>query len=197
MFLDQRFPTSISYGAVGGPGYSTNIITLSSGVEGRNQNWSTARCAYNAAKGCSTDQDKKDLIAFFRIAKGKANTFRWKDWSDYTASGVEGVFDHISGATYQFQKEYVLGSDSELRDIFLPIDVIIHAGATLLTETTNYTYDRTTGILTLVGSPGTPTVWTGSFDVLARFDTDTLQLVGEDFDYFKTQNIPIIEVRPS
>ena len=39
MFLNIRLPDDISYGAVGGPEFSTNITTLNNGCEHRNITW--------------------------------------------------------------------------------------------------------------------------------------------------------------
>ncbi|RYE16938.1 MAG: TIGR02217 family protein, partial [Sphingobacteriaceae bacterium] len=46
-FKEIRFPEDISYGSSGGPGYSTDIITVNSGAEQRNINWNQARSKYN------------------------------------------------------------------------------------------------------------------------------------------------------
>lgn len=193
-FLNFRFPTGISYGAVGGPGYSTTIAALNSGLESRNQNWSNSKCAYNAARGCNTDEDREALIAFFRIAKGKANSFRWKDWTDHTCKVGSGVFTLISGANYQFRKHYAHSAGSEDRIIALPISPVVKDGATTLVDGVNYTIAYPSGIITTSGG-ATPTSWSGEFDVLCRFDTDSLQLVAEDLDYFKSQTISVVETR--
>lgn len=195
-FLDIRFPTSISYGAVGGPGYSTDVVTLNSGFENRNQNWSAARCSYDAAKGCKTDQDRIDLIAFFRIAKGKMHSFRWKDWSDFEVLAGEGVLTALGGGTFQLAKQYTNSAGTETRPITLPLNAVVKQGSATLVLNTHYTLNLTTGVLTIIGSPTpAPDSWTGQFDVPVRFDTDTLRLVAEEVEYFKSQNISIVEVR--
>ena len=50
-FLDIQLPTDISYGAVGGPEFSTNINITKGKVESRNFNWSSPRHKYNIAYG--------------------------------------------------------------------------------------------------------------------------------------------------
>jgi uncharacterized protein (TIGR02217 family) len=42
-FHEVQFPPDISYGASGGPGYRTTVITTVSGHERRNSNWTAAR----------------------------------------------------------------------------------------------------------------------------------------------------------
>jgi uncharacterized protein (TIGR02217 family) len=195
-FLDIRFPVNIAYGAVGGPGYSTDVVTLNSGFENRNQNWSVARCMYDAAKGCKTDQDRIDLIKFFRVAKGKMHSFRWRDFSDYEVLTGEGTLTALGGGTFQLVKQYTNGAGTENRTITLPVNAVVKQGSTTLVLNTHYTLSLTTGVLTIIGSPTpAPDSWTGEFDVPARFDTDQLRLVIEDLEYFKSQNIPIVEVR--
>jgi uncharacterized protein (TIGR02217 family) len=195
-FLDIRFPVNIAYGAVGGPGYSTDVVTLNSGFENRNQNWSVARCMYDAAKGCKTDQDRIDLIKFFRVAKGKMHSFRWRDFSDYEVLTGEGTLTALGGGTFQLVKQYTNAAGTENRTITLPVNAVVKQGSTTLVLNTHYTLSLTTGVLTIIGSPTpAPDSWTGEFDVPARFDTDQLRLVIEDLEYFKSQNIPIVEVR--
>lgn len=195
-FKNIRFPTGISYGAVGGPRWSTDVVIKNSGHESRNQNWADARCEYDVAKGCKTETDRRALIAFFRVCKGKAHSFKFKDWSDFEVITGEGVLTQLSATTYQLVKRYTTDDASTYdRYITLPYDVIVKQGSTTLTGA-NYSLDATTGILTILGSPTpAPTSWTGSFDVPVRFDTDRLGLVAEDIDYFKSQNIPVVEVR--
>jgi len=44
-FIEERFPADISYGMSGGPSFSTDIVTLASGKEHRNVNWSVPKGA--------------------------------------------------------------------------------------------------------------------------------------------------------
>ena len=53
-FIEIQFPTDISYGAAGGPIYSTDVVTMFSGHEQRNSNWKNARGKYNIAYGINT-----------------------------------------------------------------------------------------------------------------------------------------------
>ena len=84
-FHEVRFPPDISYGAVGGPGWSTSIVTTVSGHERRNANWSQARGRWNVAHGLKRREQVAELIAFFRARMGRAFGFRFKDWTDYQA----------------------------------------------------------------------------------------------------------------
>ena len=41
-FYEVQFPSSISFGAQGGPGYRTDVVVVSSGAETRNVTWAAA-----------------------------------------------------------------------------------------------------------------------------------------------------------
>lgn len=197
-FLDVRFPTAISYGAVGGPGYSTDVVTLNSGFESRNQNWSVARCWWDVAKGCETPLKVRELITFFRVAKGRTHSFRFRDSSDYQVISGQGILTQLTATTYQLAKFYNNAAGSETRTITLPVDAVIYQGSpeAALTSGIHYTLSLTTGILTILGSPQiTPVSWTGLFDIPARFDTDQIKITHQDLRFFKAQTIPVVEVR--
>ncbi len=84
-FHEVQFPPDISYGASGGPGYSTTVVTTVSGHERRNANWAMARGRWNVAHGLKKREQVAELIAFFRARRGRAYGFRFKDWTDYQA----------------------------------------------------------------------------------------------------------------
>src|SRR5262245_31733078 len=107
MFKDVRFPTSIQYGAVGGPMFATDIVEMDSGHEQRSYRWTEGRCEYEVAQITKTDQMRKDLIAFFRIVRGMTFSFRLKDFTDYTVEAGEGVIGTTSTAgQFQLYKRY-------------------------------------------------------------------------------------------
>ena len=81
-----RFPEDISFGATFGPGYSTDIVSTSSGFEQVNQNWDGSLMGGDVSHGVKTPAQMKTLNTFFRIAKGKANSFRFQDKLDYTVT---------------------------------------------------------------------------------------------------------------
>lgn len=199
-FLESpRFPVGISFGAVGGPGYSTDVVVMGGGAEQRNQNWSAARCAYDVARACKTLAIRDELIAFFRIAKGRANGFRFKDWTDYEVATTEGVLSSLGSGQYQLQKRYTHAGGTEDRDIQKPVSgtaAVYTSGDVLLVAGVDYTIDTTTGIITVQGSPTpAPAKWSGEFDVPVRFDIDRLGLIAEDIEFFRSQSIPLVEIR--
>ena len=82
-FHEVRFPTNISLGSSGGPERRTEIVTLGSGFEERNQRWADSRRRYNAGYGVKTVDDLYRVIEFFEERRGAFHGFRWKDGTDY------------------------------------------------------------------------------------------------------------------
>src|SRR5579885_2818058 len=120
-FIEVQFPTDISYGSSGGPEYSTDIVETLGGYEQRNANWSSARAVYNVAHGVKTQAQLDALIAFFRARGGRADGFRFKDWTDYQASAQNiGTGDGNTKA-FQLVKLYASGSVTATRTIAKPV----------------------------------------------------------------------------
>lgn len=196
-FLETpQFPSDIAYGFEGGPGYSTRIVVVPGGAEKRASWWSHARARWEATHRGKTQTQTDTLIAFFRVMKGRAHGFRFKDHADFDASGAEGVVSLITGSPqnlYQMYKRYTQGALTEDRLIQKPVSgtVAVSGGGT-------YTVDYTTGIITHTAG-GAPTGWTGEFDVPVRFDTDALRIEvierTSDGFLYTWGDIPIVEIR--
>ena len=120
-FHEVRFPPDISYGAVGGPGWSTSIVTTVSGHERRNANWSQARGRWNVAHGLKRREQVAELIAFFRARMGRAYGFRFKDWTDYQALAQTLGTGDGSTRTFQLVKRYASGGEVVTRTIAKPV----------------------------------------------------------------------------
>lgn len=201
-FIDKRLPDCIAFGARFGPEYQTNVVVVNSGHESRNINWAKARLVCNIGYQNKPEADTQALIAWFRSVKGRAHSFRMRDWSDYKADAANGRLRPLAAAnSYQLCKLYDidgLGSPSETRDINKPTggpkfyDAL---GGLILSGT--YTLDTATGVL--VTTDPMPAYWVGEFDVPVRFDTDKLELDVSDRSseglVYSWSSIPLIEVR--
>jgi uncharacterized protein (TIGR02217 family) len=191
MFLDIQFPEAISYGAIGGPGFMTNVVIVNSGNEFRDQVWSLERGSWEVGHAARLPTAYKPLQAFFRIARGRANSFRFKDHSDYTVVSGEGILVAIDATHFQLYKRYTFGAQTFDRKITKPVATPGITGGTLSS------IDLTTGVVTMTS--GTPSAWQGEFDCHARFDTD--QMKAESISrsggllVIGWSSIPIIELR--
>lgn len=153
-----RFPLYASIGAVGGPEYRTDIVTVNSGFEQRNVGWAQARAKYQIEFPL-VNEDKETLIAWFRSVRGAAHGFRMRDWVDYactTSNGRLGLSANGTGASvYQLYKYYSAGTLDEYRKIRKPVSgsVAIYRAGVLQTagaSAGNYAIDTTTGLVTFV-----------------------------------------------
>lgn len=198
-FHEVQFPPDISYGATGGPGYSTGVVTTPSKGEQRTQNWAQSRCSYNVAQGVKNQAQLNALIAFFRNRKGKAFGFRFKDWADFQATGQVCVALAEPPYTYQLQKTYTdRAGYVETRKITKPISgtVKVYGDTVLLLE--GYTVDYAKGQITLAYDLNPyPTVVTADFefDVPVRFDTDEMPVSIDSFSTYSWAGITVIEIR--
>jgi len=188
-FLDHVFPEQISRdGAVGGPGFSTDVVVVSSGDEFRNENWEQFRWRGEVSFHARVPIRIDPLHKHFKWARGRARAFPFKDWQDYIAKPGEGFFI-ASGSDWQMVKRYTDDGETYERIIRLPRN-----GRVTITGTG--TLDYSTGLVT----GGTPTHWQGEFYIPCRYDTDNME--GHIID--KTprgelimgwDSIPLIETR--
>lgn len=193
-FIETRFPDDIAIGAVGGPGFNTDVVSVNSGSDQRKANWQDAKCAYDVSHGIKTQTQLDVLVAFFRVMKGRANAFRFKDWADYkdkmnAASPTAGIFATIDSTHFQMVKRYTTSVTNHDRDITKPV-----SGSVAVVGGVSPSVDYTTGIVTVAS--GTPSSWTGEFDVPCRFDTDQMKISIAHYNAFSWGGIPIVETRP-
>lgn len=203
-----RFPENISLGSSGGPEFNTSIVALNSGHEKRNSNWEFSRLRYNVAFGIRDKADLDDLLVYFNAMGGRRDGFRFKDWHDYkscistdTLTKDDQAFGTGNGSRTQWQliKTYTKGTISQVRNIVKPVNgtILIANNGSLQTETTHYSIDYTTGIITYVTAPtsGHSLTWGGEFDVPCRFDIDYLDVSLDDLIATSAGNVPVIEIR--
>lgn len=166
-FVNERFPDAISFGAIGGLAWNTDIAQANSGIEARNQVWSLPLGKWEVGHNARTADVYKPLRAHFNVMAGRANSFPFKDWTDFTVGASEGVFVMLTATTFQCYKRYTAGSHTFDRKIWLPRSAISVTGGSVASVS------YTTGIVTMTS--GTPTAWTGEFDCLARYDIDQMR----------------------
>lgn len=196
-FAEVQFPPDISYGSSGGPEYATDIVASVSGHEQRNATWSQARARYNVAKGVKSDGQLAALLAFFRARKGRAYGFRFKDWTDYRATGQMLGTGNGSALQFQLVKRYESGGQHELREIRKPVagTAKIYVNGSL--QGGGVSVNAATGVVTFLIAPGEGASITADyeFDVPVRFDTDRLSATLDAYGLHSWLDIPLIEVR--
>jgi len=196
-FHEVQFPPDISYGASGGPGYSTMVVTTVSGHERRNVSWAMARGRWNVAHGLKRREQVADLIAFFRARRGRAYGFRFKDWTDYQALAQSlGVGDDVT-TTFQLVKHYASGGVVETRLIAKPVTGTVKLYRDGVETTSGWSIDTTTGLVTFTTAPAVGVQVTAdfAFDVPVRFDSDQMDVTIETYQLGTWGQIPVVELR--
>jgi uncharacterized protein (TIGR02217 family) len=205
-FDEIQLPLKVGFGTNGGPGFSTDVITIDGGYERRNQNWSQARRRYDARTGVRSVTDGALLASFFHARAGRARGFRLKDWSDYSSS-ADGIsvpaFDNQiigtgDGVKTQFQlvKNYGSGGVTHQRVIKKPVAGSVILGVDDEQVLSGWSVDTITGLVNFATAPQQGQVITVGFlfDVPVRFDTDQLRITAEDSRQVRAE-VPLIEIR--
>ncbi len=210
-FHEVRFPTAIALGSTGGPERRTEVVTLGSGREQRNQRWARSRRRYNAGYGVKTLDDLSEVIAFFEARRGRLHGFRFRDPLDNKSCPPGGTVQPVdqfigvgdgSSAAFQLAKNYGEGSEAYQRDILKPVEdsVSVAVEGIIKVEGLDYTIDHSTGVVTFI--PGRQPqsgeqVHAGfEFDVPVRFDADEIAVNMKTFLAGDIASIPIVEIFP-
>lgn len=220
-----RLPEDIERGAVGGPRFSTTVLELESGFEKRNANWSETRGEWDVGYGllqkfqadpASTKLDLDEIINYFYVVRGRACSFRFKDFSDFEIGIEQGIdlanpqtigFGDDATTLFQAFKRYSFGGFTFDRTItkLVGSTTRVYLDGVLQTLTTHYTLDEDRGQINFVTAPAS-TGGTGpggeevvairsEFDAHVRFDTDSLDVNMAIFNAGSWPSIPLIELR--
>lgn len=203
------FPTDISNGSVGGPVFKTFVQTTQSAYEQRIALWPYGRHYFEVQYGVKTALQGQTLLYFFHSMLGKTYGFRYLDpfdnrscnITDEPAADDQVLIASAAGGetTQQLFKSYVTGGQTTNRPITKPITgtILLEINTVPQVETTNFTVDYTTGIITF-NTPLTATdlVTAGfKFHVPCRFDMDRLPMSLQG-PLISNTRAAVIEIRP-
>ena len=205
-FHEVRFPSDLSFGAVGGPERRTEIVTLANGFEERNTPWAAARRRYDAGLGLRGLDDIETLIAFFEARAGQLHGFRWKDWSDFRSappSLAVAATDQMLGTgdgvrtAFALVKRYASGGHVQERRIAKPVAGSVRVAVDGVEVASGWELDAAAGVVKFAAPPaaGTTVAAGFEFDVPARFDTDRLQISLATFEAGEVPRVPVVEIR--
>lgn len=207
-FHEEQFPTSISFGASGGPERKTDIVTLNNGFEERNAVWAHSRRRYEAGYGVASLDDLSKVTAFFEARMGRLFGFRWKDWSDFKScdpsASIHSTDQNIGTGDgivtgFQLRKAYQSGSETYWRPVkkVVPNRLFVSIDGQLQFEGSDYTADYNNGTLTFSSAPLSGQVVRAGFefDVPVRFVNDNIETNVSSFSSGQIPDIPVIEVR--
>lgn len=222
-FFEAEFPRAISYKAVGGPGWNTTVVDVSSGAEQRNRNWAAVRGKWTASlmTPSSADSNRQAFVdaleTFFLMIGGKADGFRFFDHLSYSASSqVMAVVSTGPPLVLQLQRTYSLAGRTYVRTITKPITaavvdyqgnaladtVVIKSSGGVLRDPSTYDVDYTTGLVTAHSGSLLASSDLASFQyhIPVRLDTDDLQVQVEESaagrPIVSWNSLTLLEVRP-
>ncbi len=193
-FKDMRINRAmLTFDTTGADEFSTIVSTSDSGDETRDQTRDEDLGSWVILFQQRKEFLVKEFRAFFKAAKGRANTWRLQDPDDYIAASGEGVLTVIDATHWQMRKRWTTQGITADNKVVLPVSgtIAISGGGT-------YSVSYTTGIVTKTGGAD-PTGWTGQFDKLCRFDIDKLDRTFQDGSgghlLIKIAPVPIKQVR--
>jgi uncharacterized protein (TIGR02217 family) len=187
-FSTFRLPPDIEEGAQGGPEFSTVIQESVSGQEQRIKVWAKCRARYDVGYSVLNSVDPvgsyQVILHGFYAHNGRFRPFRFKDWSDYTATDTVFGTGDGSDTTFQLAKIYdpslilfaTPGAFTYTREIYLFATLpVIKVNGVTKTSPGDYSISAT-GLVTFVSPPpnGHALTWSGEFDIPVRFDVDYL-----------------------
>ncbi len=191
-FHEVVFPFECATQMTGGPERRTEIVTLVSGFEQRNQRWSDSRRRWNVGSAVRNYADLQVLLSFFEERRGRAYGFRVKDRADFVSAAngtartaVDQTIGVGDGTTAAFQCVKTYGSGGvnpwqrTIRKLVVGTVRVAVNGAEK-TITTHFTADVNTGIVTFTSGniPAIGQIVTAGYEfhVPARFDSDVLDI---------------------
>ncbi len=204
-FDDVQFPLAIGRGATVSPRFSTDVVTTLSGHEKRNSDWADARLEFDAGPGVRSEEELRDLIAFFRARRGAAKAFRFTDPYDHSSNTMidpPTMLDQVIGigdgeeTRFQLIKSYgVGGSEAQQRLITRPesSSLLVAVDGMLAS---NWSLG-TLGEIIFDDPPAIASEVTAGFlfDVPVRFAEDRLDVSAGTFQAGEIPEIRLIEVR--
>lgn len=215
-FHDIQFPTSLSLGSSGGPGYRHQVVSLPTGAEEIVATQSMPRWTFDVAKAVQSFSAATALVKFYLARGGLSNYFRFKYPLDYT-SNADGTTAYAStdqnigtgdGSTLAFQlrKVYSDAAGSVYHTITKPVSGRVAIAVNGVAQTSPgwsypWSVDATTGIVTFTTAPPASESVTAGFeyDFEVRFseEVDTEFLIRHDGWESNDLRVRLIERLPA
>lgn len=195
-FNESRLLDCVAYGSEFGHEYSTRIVRLKSGVERRNAEWSFPLGKYAVIYNNLDAADHAAVIAAHHACMGSLIGFRFKDFSDYTATDNNVGTGTGSPTEYQLRRAYTMGSITQYRPIYKPVeDTVVIKVDGEVDETATVDYE--TGIVAVDAEIGEVITWSGQFDVPVRFASDEIGFAYNNYSGgpILTSNVDLVEIR--
>ncbi|MEM9178952.1 MAG: DUF2460 domain-containing protein [Pseudomonadota bacterium] len=200
-FHEVQFPMPLALGAVGGPQWRTDVVTLASGQEVRNAPWAAGRRHWDVGSAVTDLAQLQSLVAFFEARAGRLHGFRFCDPVDHASSvpGSEISFEDQTlgigdGVTQSFQLQKTQAGVS--RVISKPVIDTVQVGIDGTRIESGWSVDTKTGVIEFDTAPAVDAALTAGFefDCAVRFDSDQIQAVIDAYGAGQIATLSIIEL---
>jgi uncharacterized protein (TIGR02217 family) len=170
MFLEERLPACIRLGASWSENYDVVVTTTAAQSEYRQlvQPFPVRRFRVSYIRG-DADTLYDEIVALYHRAYGRFAGFRVKSLDDFTTNNDvypptatdQTLEVLVAGASYQLQKQYGTGAPAlsigyPVRTLFKPVAGTVKLSIGGVTQTTGWTVDTTTGIITMSANKTKP-----------------------------------------
>ena len=194
MFYDIVFPESISIKSSYIIEYNTIINKSKNGSELRISNYDYPLLSYNVVNDIKTKKELEEIINFFKLVKGRAYGFKFKDWLDYKAINQNIAIANGEQTEFQLIKTYNINNKIQIRKITKPANVSIFINQQNITQNININYNN--GIITFNIPPEKDAIITATFDfyVPVRFDNDKIEIIMKNEKVGEIKDLKIVEL---
>lgn len=194
MFYDIVFPESISIKSSYIIEYNTIINKSKNGGELRISNYDYPLLSYNVINDLKTKKELEEIINFFKLVKGRAYGFKFKDWLDYKAINQNIAIANGEQTEFQLIKTYNINNKIQIRKITKPENVSVFVNQQNITQNININYSN--GIITFNTPPEKDTIITATFDfyVPVRFDNDKIEIIMKNDKVGEIKDLKIVEL---
>lgn len=211
--MSEVFPIDVSYGSRGGPGFLTHIVALpESGQEQRVARRSQKKHQWNAAYGVKSHTQLAQVRDFYVAHLGPAIEFKYLDYLDCSSApsfmgtelsgGVTPTYNDVvigtadgSTTTFQLVKRYHFGSLIQTVKITKPIADTVRIGVNNIEQTSGWSVNDETGVVTFTTAPTTGDVTAGFRHYWpARFSKEVDELFDLTIEDFATGGVEILIV---
>lgn len=196
MFYNLIFPESISIKSTRSIKYDTIIHSSKNGSELRISNLEYPMLSYNIVNDIKNKKELETITNFFKLVKGRAGGFKFKDWLDYEAKSQNIAVTDGEIKEFQLIKTYNYDNKIEIRKITKPIEGSVKIFVDDVDITTSIVVDYDTGIIKFSIAPEKDKIIKADFNfyVPVRFDTDTLEIVMINTKVGTVKDLKIVEI---
>lgn len=207
-FDEVEIDRKVAAGSQSGPSFDCDVITTDGGQETRLIRGGVARRVADISYGITNQAEAAAVIAFFHERRGPLRGFRFWDRSDHasTASGEAAGIDpsdqqlgvgDTSATAFQLRKVYgAQGPSPYFRRIRKPVAGSVRVALDGVEQTSGWSVDTTTGIVTFDSAPGEGVVVTAGFEfcVPMRFNVEQNQPLRISLDSIEARSVESIEL---